>query len=271
MLAANPREEPKSRRIRLRLLAAALIPAAAFILAVSVPEGLAMEELKKKTFDDSEVYFELNNTDEDLGIHALIDGDAWKRIRIKDPDGEKLLKVRIKGRLGKQGLTELFFESAEPNFDDLAPRKFFNRFPEGEYEIEGVTLGGQEIRSVAEVTHLMPAPPGNIMVSGVPAAEDCDVIPLPVVSAPVTIDWDPVTLSHPDLGDTNEPIEVDLYQVFVEEEASGLVFSLELPSDVTEVTIPEALIVSGGEYKLEILVREDSGNQTAVESCFEVE
>ena len=47
--------------------------------------------------------------------------------------------------------------------------------------------------------------------------------------------------------------------------------SVELPPGVTEIEIPEAFIELGDEFKFEILVREDSGNQTAVESCFEVE
>ena len=51
-----------------------------------------------------------------------------------------MLNVRVKGRLQKQGLTEFFFESAEPTFDELEPADFFKRFPEGEYEIEGKRL-----------------------------------------------------------------------------------------------------------------------------------
>jgi hypothetical protein len=109
------------------------------------------------------------------------------------------------------------------------------------------------------------------MVSGIPAAEDCDVDPLPSVGTPVIISWDVVTLSHPDLGRTNMPIEVVKYQVVVEEEVSGAVLSVDLPPTVTELEIPAGFIALGDEFKFEILVREESGNQTAVESCFEVE
>lgn len=222
-------------------------------------------------FADADLYFELNNTDGDLGIHSLIDGDPWKRLSIEDPKERRMLDIRVQGRLRRQGLTELFFESAEPPFDELAPEKFFRRFPEGEYEIEGITLEGMEMGSTAILTHLMPAPPGNIKLNGIDAAEDCDADPLPMVSAPVTISWVPVTQSHPDLGRTNEPIEVDQYQVVVEEEESGLVLSVELPDDVTTFTVPEELAEPGDIFKFEILVREASGNQTAVESCFEIE
>jgi hypothetical protein len=222
-------------------------------------------------FDEANIFFELNHTDGDLGIHALIDGEPWKRLEIEDPRERELLDIRVTGRLRRQGLTEIFFESAEPTFDELPPRRFFRRFPEGNYEIEGVTLEGDELESTAELTHVLPAPPDNILVSGIPAAEDCDEDPLPLVSGPVIISWDPVTDSHPEIGRTGD-IEVVKYQVVVErEEPTLLVFNVDLPPDVTQVEIPAGFIALGDEFKFEILVREANGNQTAVESCFEVD
>ena len=79
-------------------------------------------------YDEANLFFELNNTDGDLGIHALIDGEAWKKLKIEDPRGRKMLDIRVKGRLKRQGLTEIFFESAEPTFDELDPQDFFRRF-----------------------------------------------------------------------------------------------------------------------------------------------
>ena len=82
-------------------------------------------------FDVAEVFFELNNTDGDLGIHALIDGDPWKRLYIEDPRDRKMLNIYVRGRLRRQGLTELFFESAEPPFDELTRNSsvVFRRVP----------------------------------------------------------------------------------------------------------------------------------------------
>lgn len=227
-------------------------------------------------FADASLYFELNNTDGDLGIHSLIDGDPWKRLCIEDPRGRKILDIKLKGRLRRQGLTELFFESAEPSFDELAPETFFRRFPAGTYEIEGVTLEGQEMESEVEITHLLPAPPANILVSGIPAAESCDDEPLPTVPAgdPVVISWDPVTHSHPELGETDEPIEVEIYQVVIEllePEEMNTTLSVDLPPSETEFEVPAGFISMGTTFKFEVLVREESGNQTAAESCFLVE
>jgi hypothetical protein len=223
-------------------------------------------------FDEADIFFELNHTDGDLGIHALIDGEPWKRLEIEDPQERRMLNIYVNGRLRRQGLTEIFFESAEPSFDELSPEEFFRRFPEGKYEIEGITLAGQELESTARLTHVLPAPPDNIMVSGLEAAENCDADPLPSVSKPVIISWDPVTQSHPEIGRTGETIKVVKYQLVVErEEPTLLVFSVDLPPTVTEFKVPSGFIALGEEFKFEILVREKSGNQTAVESCFVVE
>ncbi len=234
------------------------------LVAVATPSRAQGET----PFAEADLFFELNDTDGDLGIHALIDGEPWTRLEIDDPNGNQMLGVSLSGRLARQGLTELFFESAEPPFDELPPEQFFRRFPQGRYEIEGLTLGGAELESTDRLSHVMPAPPENVELSGTPAAEDCDAVPLPTIAEPVLITWDAVTESHPEIGRSGA-IHVDRYQVVVEKE--GAVLSVELPPDVTEFEVPPALTESGDEVKFEILVREASGNQTAIESCFIVE
>jgi cbb3-type cytochrome oxidase subunit 3 len=248
---------------------AILVVVMAMILILYVSSAIAEED--ETEFDEATIYFELNDTDGDLGIHALIDGDGWKRLEIEDPMEREMLNIRVKGRLKRQGLTELFFESAEPTFDELAPETFFRRFPEGEYEIEGITLDGEELESTAYLSHVMPAPPANVKVNGDgPVAEDCEEEPAYIVNdTPVTISWDDVMESHPELGKTGD-VDVEIYQVVVEQEDLELVFSVDLPPETTEVEIPESFTDLGEEFKFEILVREASGNQTAVESCFEV-
>lgn len=267
------------------------IVTAALVLAVASPAGWAddddddEEDDMEIPFDEHEIFFELNNTDGDLGLHALIDGEAWKKLTIEDPWGRKLLKVRLKGRLRRQGLTEFFFESAEPVFESddpdevtLTPEEFFERFPAGVYEIEGETLEGEELESETLVTHLMPAPPGGIVVSGMaidPESVDCDDGPIPVVSAPVSISWVAVTKSHPDLGSPkgSPDIVIHNYQIVVEVETDleeELELSVILPPGTTSLSVPEAFtdLDEDGQIKFEILAREDSFNQTAVESCF---
>ena len=112
-------------------------------------------------FEEAFIFFELNNTDGDLGIHAKIDGDAWKRLKIECGTGhkKKLLDLKVKSNLRKQGLTELFFESAEPTFDELSAADFFDRFPAGDCLVKGRTLDGEKVETGTSITHLMPAPP----------------------------------------------------------------------------------------------------------------
>ncbi len=234
-------------------------------------------------FDEAHLFFELNNTDGDLGIHALIDGGPWKRLRIEDPNERKMLAVNVRGRLKRQGLTEFFFESAEPTFDELSPQDFFARFPEGIYEVEGRTLDYQELESETEITHVMPAPP-QTLVNGQPMGLQCDdELPgydAPEVTSPVTISWAEVTMSHPDPfggGAGVQPpvaVEINNYEVVVEyedEDEFASVLGVILPPSETSMTIPEELIglaEPGDAFKFEVLAREESYNQTATESCF---
>ena len=240
-------------------------------------------------FEVAELYFELNDTDEDLGIHGKIDGGPWKNIWIRDPFYRLMMKVKARGRLRQQAVTELFFESAEPTFDDLEPDEFFDRFPEGDYSIYGWSEENKLLKGESLIRHVMPAPPSGIVVSDVPINHktvDCESEDLPEVELgeedDVIISWDPVEDSHPTIGDEGD-IEAALYQVVIEfdvevdEEDFESVFSVDLPPTVTEMTIPRAYIDLGlddegeGEFKFEILVKEEEGgNQTAAESCFEV-
>ena len=254
----------------------------------------------EEPFDEARLFFELNETDGDLGIHGKVDGDEWKYLEIEDPHDRRMLNIRVQGRLKRQGLTELFFESAEPTFDELDPDKFFRRFPQGEYEIEGVTLDGEERESEVYLSHVIPAAPDVVRVNGVDAAEDCDAdLPLIDPTGGVVISWDPVTMSHAAKhGDDglgiDGIIEVRYYEVVVEIDESDFKSVANLPPTTNEWTLPQDFfeLSEEGEYKFEILVRtnvydadgdpvlveiddeEDQplpGNKSAVESCFEVD
>ncbi len=230
-------------------------------------------------FAEAFLFFELNDTDGDLGIHGKIDGDEWKKLEIEDPRGRRMLKVKVQGRLKRQGLTELFFESAEPIFDELDPVDFFKRFPEGIYEIEGKTLDGEERENEVYLSHVIPAAPDGVMVSGTPSAslescegEDEKALPIPVVAnaatTGVTISWAPVTMSHAakhgkdGLGDDGV-IEVRYYEVVVEIDETDFKSTSIVPGNITSWSVPKEFFVLAeaeegedfAQYKYEILVR----------------
>ena len=251
------------RRRYLLVLAVLLIVFLPLAVAL-IPTARAQSGLR---FAEAELFLELNDTDGDLGIHASIDGSIWTDLEIGGPGDRLLLNIASSGRMRTQGLTQLSIESAEPPFDELPPAAFFRRFPEGRYDIEGRGQDGRTIHGTAVLSHVLAAPPENVLVSGVPAADSCDAESLPEVVPPVLIDWDPVTESHPEIGRAGR-IAVSRYQFFVERE--GVKLSVDLPSDVTEFEVPPAITVLGQNFKFEIIVRTSAGNNTAIESCFEV-
>ena len=65
-------------------------------------------------------------------------------------------------------------------------------------------------------------------------------------------------------------MRVTVVNVVERDDGDPLELSLIVAPDVTSLQLPAGVAESGEELKIEILVREESGNQTATESCFEV-
>jgi hypothetical protein len=78
------------------------------------------------------------------------------------------------------------------------------------------------------------------------------------------IAWEPVASTI--FGSMD--VEIVGYQVIVDHDDSGRTFQVDLPGDVTEVTVPVEFLEEEAEYSFEILAIEASGNQTITESCF---
>jgi hypothetical protein len=234
---------------------------ATVLLAAALPAAWGAEV----PLDEAELFFELNNTDGDLGLHAKVDAEDWKRLLIESPNEMLLLDVLARGQLRNHGLTELTFESAEPTFDELSAAEILARFPEGVYEIEAITLGGTELESEVELSHVLPAPPKVVF----PAYTPCNKPPV-VVTAPVTIDWNAVTKSHPSIGVPGQTIEVERYEVALERLNEDLNLFVELQPGVTAFNVPSLFTRRPGVVKFEVLVKADNGTRTAVESCFRI-
>mgnify|MGYP001818806346 FL=1 len=266
----------------------------AMVVVMSAPL-MAIADDDELEFEEAFVFFELNDTDGDLGIHGKVDGDAWKKVAIEGPGERKLLDMKAKAGARYQGLTELFFESAEPTFDELDPEVFFNRFPEGEYEWEGLTLDDEEIEGEVFLSHVIPAAPVVAAVGGEtynPGFEEdegeIEKVCWEVENTEdgVLIVWDPVEMSHFDkwsngaeelpgeaekipLGVSGE-VEVVYYEFVAEIDDTEYKSTALIPADVTEWTVPaefiemaENLEVEGEpveEIKFEIIVRVETGD-----------
>jgi len=224
----------------MRILAVFLLGAVA--LGLGAP-GLA------QGFDIARIYIEYNESGNDLGFHVTLDGEDWTRLQIFDPDGTKIADFTAKGGYKNLGLTELFFEGAEPNLAEFPLEDLLALFPEGEYTFIGKTVDGEQLISTATLSHNVPAGPSPLSTAAAPACSgDTIVISWPAVEDPAAI--------LPD-GD----ITVVEYQVIVEK------FQVTVPASITSVTVPEEFYQSlaPGPHDFEVLAIDVSGNQTITE------
>jgi len=208
---------------------------------------------------DVDWFIEINSTDGDAGAQLLLDGEQWTKLEIKDPDGRQILKVKAKQSLQEQGLTEFFFESAEPSFEERSLAEFLELFPEGDYDFDGELRDGGEICATAEFSHNLPGAPvidaeldmdGNLVISWEEADGSLDLPDAPV-----------------------REIVVDSYEVIAEVIDGDVDFRMVLPAEATEVTLPPEFLddtESGDVVKYEVLCKEETGNQTITERTFEL-
>lgn len=222
----------------------------ALMAAASVASAGQESAAQTIRFSKAKILFELNATAQDAGIQALLDGEGWDNVQVFSPDGELLLDIEADGSVGDIGVTELFFESAEPSLADLPLDELFAMFPEGRYRFAGTTVEGQRLVGSATLSHDIPAKP-NVVAP----AEGGVVDP-----ANTVIEWEPVT----------EPagIEIAGYQVIVELEEPLRVFSVDLPASDTSVTVSAEFLEPGTDYKFEVLAVADNANQTIHEGTF---
>jgi hypothetical protein len=159
----------------------------------------------------------------DAGIQIFVDAAGWQRLEVFDPNGQKIFDVLGSNGVGNQGVTELFFENAEPSFAEQSLDELFARFPAGNYTFKGRTVDGQTLNGKAPLKHSIPA--GPEIVSPV---EGAVLDP----AQPVVIDWEPVANPFPG---TPSAVSVVGYQVIVEQVKPQplRVFSANLPSTVT--------------------------------------
>ncbi len=247
------RKESNGMKRNLLLLPVFLVAVVALVLTLG-PTASAGHNHKEVELDEAEVFIEWNSTDEDFGIQFFWDGEPWKRMRVSNTDGKKVLDVRTRRNVRMQGLTEGFFESAEPNVEDLSMEEFLERFPEGEYIFRGWTLDWTRLVGEAEFTHTLPAPPENL------DPEEGDTVD----PSGFTVSFDPVTV------DTDgNAIDIEYYEVVVEKEEDDPIlqtYKVILAPDVTEVDVPAQFLEPDTEYKLEVIAVEESGNKTITET-----
>jgi hypothetical protein len=227
---------------------------AALILLLA---GLAAPTAHAVPLDEAAIFIEINDTDGDAGIQLFLDGEGWEKMQIVSPDGNVLVDIEAGDSAQIQGLTEAFFESAEPSFDEQPLSEFLALWPEGRYLIRGRTNDGIPLRARVTLTHDLPAAPLLVL----PIEDDEEVDPEETV-----IEW--VTVPDPPGS------EIVSYEVIVEtddDDAPFREFRVILDADATSVEVPAAFMKPGTDYKYEVIAKEASGNQTISEREFATE
>ena len=193
-------------------------------------------------FEKVQLFIEFNSTDDDAGIQVLLDGEAWRFLRVFSPDGRVILELEAKRGLAQLGLTELFFESAEPSLDEVLAK-----FPSGQYRFEGRTIGGRTLEGSAILSHDIPPAPSFSPSSGELVDRNNTVIT-----------WQPIA-------------GIARFQVIVENEDLGVSMTVDLSASVTELQIPPTFLVPDTEYKIEVLAIAGTGNRTIAEGTFKTQ
>jgi hypothetical protein len=247
------RKESNGAKRSMLLLPVFLVAVVALVLGAFAPKLWAHGKKETIELDEAEVFIEWNSTDGDLGIQFFWDSIGFTRMTVRNTSGKKVLDVKTSKNVREQGLTEGFFESVEPDPEDLSMEDFLARFPDGEYRFLGRSIEGGWLVGEAEFTHTLPAPPENLS----PSEDDV------VSHMGFTASFDPVT------EDTEgDPLDIEYYEVVVEKEDDEpilQVFSVILPPTQTSVDVPAQFLEPDTEYKLEVIAVEESGNKTITE------
>ena len=212
---------------------------------------------------EAKLNIEHNATDRDTGFQGAIDSEGWRRLDVRGPAG-KVLTFTGRGALGNLGLTELFFETVEPENADTPIEKMLAKLPEGNYRIAGPTQeNGKRVGRTAGkawLTHVIPKGPRLV------SPDEGATVP----TRGVVADWEPVSETI-----TGTPMRIIAYQLIIEKDVEphphmigkfGL--SMYLPPSVTSIDVPDGFLEPSTAYNWEVLAIERSGNQTLSSASF---
>lgn len=251
-------------RTSLALLAAACTYAG--VEAFAQPAAPEAGGTRPVPLKEAKLNIEHNATDHDTGFQGFVDSEGWRRLEARGPDG-KILSFRGRGSLDRLGLTELFFETVEPENKDVSIRRMLAQLPEGRYRFSGQGQEGGEPtgRTVGSALLTHDIPRGPRLVAPAEGAS--------VPTSGVVADWEPVTETI-----TGDPVRIIAYQLIVEKDVEphpnmigkfGL--SMYLPASTTRIELPDGFLEPGTAYAWEVLAIERSGNQTLSSGSFETE
>ena len=223
-----------------------LAGAVALALGGTASESLAAQPPVPLKIDN--IYWEYNDSANDLGVHVTMDGENWKRLKIVNPKGKTIFNVEGKVAYKNLGMTELFFEGAEPNLGDFPLADLLALFPEGNYTFTGRYVDGVEILDTDLLSYAIPD--GPVVAAAMGPGNS------------LVISWEAVTSVPP--GFPQRPLNIVAYQVIVSK------YLVTVPATTLSLTISPEFVASlaPGVQPFEVLAIEASGNQTLTEGTF---
>ncbi len=232
-------------------LAAAAAVAGFGVVGASGKDGRGAAAQAPLRFAIVDVFAEVNATDGDATLIALVDAEEnWRRVSLTGPGGRKLFDFASSGSLRRQGLVGIELEAGERAFDEFSLAKFKARFPKGRYTFRGATPTGRRVVGTATLTHTIP---GGARITA-PAANAT------VDRTGLVIRWEGVTRPS--------GVKISGYEVALAADESDRELSMSLGPGARTATIPDFFLEPGQGYVVEIIARERSGNQTSTERAF---
>ncbi len=242
-------------RLRQTWIGAGAISALALILGCSEAPGapVSLSEAGDSTavlseteggaqipFAKLKLFLEFNSTDDDLGVQLLLDAPDWEWVKGHDPRGRRVVDIDARGRLRDLGITELFFESAEPS-----PEEVLALIPAGVYGFSGKTVDGERLTGTATLSHNLP--------------------PAPVFSPSngELVDAKNLVITWKAIGGLAS------FQVIVVDEALGREIVADVAPSVTSFQVPATFLRPNAQYKAEVLSVATTGNKTITEGTFQ--
>ena len=193
-------------------------------------------------FADAQLFFELNSTDNDLGLQLFLDtDDGWKRVRVLDPARRGVIEFETAGRLSepRDGTVTVDMRGVV-----VAPMGWWSGdYEGGEDRFRGQTVEGDFLASNATRSHDFPPPP-SITPSDGEVVDPRNLV----------VEW-------------NAP-EAEQVEVIIEQDELEHILDVTLSSSTRRLRVPPQFLQPGFEYKIEILTIAENGNRVIAEGTF---
>jgi hypothetical protein len=219
---------------------------------------------------EAKLYIEHNATDQDTGVHGLLGTEGLSQVCLRMPDGKRMILLEPVEQFGDLGIADFFFEGREPPADEYSIDDLKTDFPEGGYTYSGIDPAGTAFVGTAQFTHDIPAAP---VITEPELAEEENPGDVTLPATGLVVRWEPTTETL-----DGAALSVTGYEVIVtdveHEDPNGLsqpVYDVHVPADRTELAVVDGFLEPATVYELELLVLEESGNQTMALGFFTTE